>query len=221
MAVDATQNDTRTQGGALGRGGGVNWKAEAATTPPRSLVSWRNTGGIVALLLNHGLTAIIPPGRRDGRSRHLRKLKSMAVLIRPPANEFRDNRPPTPPKKTVPCVACIALQDLAVGGAAIPMAPLARPPRASKRLNLWPRGWPRPSIPYSWPAAGSGGRANRSRREWPRDGRVEDGGDGLHKTFQTTRGALDKRCAFIFKKSRPAAAGVAIQVRSILPTGGS
>ena len=130
MAVDATQNDTRTQGGALGRGGGVNWKAEAATTPPRSLVSWRNTGGIVALLLNHGLTAIIPPGRRDGRSRHLRKLKSMAVLIRPPANEFRDKRPPTPPPKKNGAARC-----------------LHRTPRPGGRRCGHPHGSPRATTP--------------------------------------------------------------------------
>ena len=52
----------------------IGWKMGTAATLPGSMVSWRSTGGIVALLLDHRLMAIIPPGCPDGRSRRLRKL---------------------------------------------------------------------------------------------------------------------------------------------------
>ena len=64
---------------AAGRGGGVVWKREAAATPLGSLIFLRNTGGIVALLRNHRLMAIIPPGCREGRNRRFQKLKSTTV----------------------------------------------------------------------------------------------------------------------------------------------
>ena len=95
---------------AAWRGGGIGWEKGTAATLPGSMVSWRSTGGIVALLLDHRLMAIIPPGCTDGRSRRLRKLKSMAVPIRPPVNEFRDNGPPTRPQRKR-CRALLAPQS--------------------------------------------------------------------------------------------------------------
>ena len=52
--------------------GVVGWKTAAAATPPGSWIRLLNTGGIVALRLNHRLMAIIPPGCREGRSRRFR-----------------------------------------------------------------------------------------------------------------------------------------------------